>query len=90
MTTPLGGLPMLPMTEQGFPGLPRFTTPWAGWFSTVQGILQDVSSSGTTAQRPTANQYVSKHYFDTTLGKPIWLKTPGTSPVWVDATGAVV
>ncbi len=82
MSSPLGGLPQLPMMLKE-----RFTAAWAGWFSTAQNILTASSSSGATTARPTMNQYVGMPYFDTTLGKPIWLKTPGGSPVWVDATG---
>lgn len=67
-----------------------FSPQWAGWFNNAQVILTDASNSGTTAQRPTTQMYVGKPYFDTTLGKPIWLKTPGASPVWVDATGTGV
>jgi hypothetical protein len=45
--------------------------------------------ANTTANRPTTNLYIGRRYFDTSLGKPIWLKQ--TSPaVWVDATGATV
>lgn len=84
MSSPLGGLPRPPLTV----GSDHFTTEWAGWLSTVQMILLAVSSAGTTTQRPTKNQFQGMPYFDTTLGKPIWLKTPGSSPVWVDATGA--
>jgi len=44
---------------------------------------------GATASRPTKAPYVGWQYFDTTLGKPIFVKT--LSPVaWVDATGVVV
>jgi hypothetical protein len=43
--------------------------------------------NGSTAFRPT-NLKVGDYYFDTQLGKPIWLKaTPST---WVDANGTVV
>ena len=41
--------------------------------------------AASTASRPTAN-LVGAHYFDTTLGKPIWWN--GSS--WRDATGAAV
>jgi hypothetical protein len=68
----------------------HFTGPWASWFTTAQNILQAVSSSGTTAQRPTKNQFVGMPYFDTTLGIPVWLLTPGNAPVWVNATGSAV
>lgn len=42
--------------------------------------------SGTTANRPTSVT-AGQEYFDTTLGKPVWLKSVG---VWVDATGTTV
>ena len=85
MSSPLGGLPRPPM----FAG-DSFTPEWAGWLSIVQMILLAASSSGTTAQRPTQGQFVGMPYFDTTLGIPIWLLTPGAVPVWVDATGTPV
>lgn len=50
-----------------------------GWF------ILAAPSAGTTAQRPTG-VVVGYPYYDTTLGKPIWFKSPG----WVDATGAAV
>lgn len=85
MSSPLGGLPRLPMIIGQF-----MTAAWAGWFSTAQNILTACSTAGITTSRPTKNQYQGMPYFDTTLGKPVWLKTPGTSPVWVDATGTPV
>lgn len=88
MSSPLGALPQAPLTDAKDPY--HFTAAWAGWLSTAQYILQDVSNSGTTAQRPTNNQYPGKPYFDTTLGIPIWMKTPGSVPVWVNASGAPV
>jgi len=46
-----------------------------------------VISYGTTAQRPNPNGSPGLHYFDTTLGKPIWTNGSGA---WVDATGTAV
>jgi hypothetical protein len=82
MSSPLGGLPRLPMIVGQV-----FSAAWAGWFSTVQNILTATSSSGPTTGRPTSGQYVGMFYFDTTLGFPVWLKTPGSSPVWVNGAG---
>jgi hypothetical protein len=85
MSSPLGGLPL------GSPGnaAEDLEGPWAAWFSTVQNLLYQMSSAGATSARPTgAAQWQGMPYFDTTLGKPVWLKTPGSSPVWVDATGS--
>ncbi|WIF20472.1 hypothetical protein SEA_BERKA_8 [Arthrobacter phage Berka] len=48
-------------------------------------LLKDyVSASGTTAARPT-DATVGFEYFDTTLGKPVWLKTAPSA--WVDSAG---
>lgn len=51
----------------------------------------NIAESGTTVNRPAdANLRVGQPYFDTTLGKPVWVKTIGPPAIWVDATGAVV
>ncbi|WP_161883840.1 hypothetical protein [Deinococcus alpinitundrae] len=54
----------------------------------------NVGRSGTTANRPTTTTvpylYVGMPYYDTTLNKPIWVKTASATPVWVDATGTTV
>lgn len=42
------------------------------------------STAGTTAARPT-DAKVGFSYFDTTLGKPVWLKTAPST--WVDSAG---
>lgn len=76
---------------QGLPGLPVTNSPaWAGWFNNAHTVLSDASNSGTTTERPTSKLYIGKTYFDTTLGIPIWLKTPGASPVWVNGAGSAV
>ena len=85
MSSPMQGLPRMPMFQ---PKPIDFMPPWKGWFNTAHTVLYAASNAGTTAQRPATNQFVGMPYFDTTLGKPIWLKTPGNVPVWVDATGA--
>ena len=62
---------------------------WMQWIGKIRLYAGSLSESGTTAGRPTANLWVGRMYFDTTLGQPIWLKT--VSPAdWVDATGASV
>lgn len=44
-----------------------------------------VNLNGTTAQRPTAS-VVGQHYFDTSIGKPVWWN----GSTFVDATGTPV
>lgn len=53
--------------------------------STLAELVTDLTSSGTTANRPTARLYVGRFYFDETLGLPIyydgaaWVKADGTA-----------
>jgi len=56
-------------------------TSWSAWARVGGGF-------GTTAQRP-AGVDLGYTYFDTSLGKPVWLKVVATN-VWVDSTGATV
>lgn len=88
MSAPLGGAPREPVFMDDPPGR-LFTTAWKGWISTVHSILYANSSSGTTAQRPNPG-FVGQRYFDTTLGIPIFAKTLGAAPVWVNGAGAPV
>ena len=50
---------------------------WRSWFAAAGKILNGVTESGTTANRPTKGLYTGRMYFDTTLGKPVWYKTAG-------------
>lgn len=62
---------------------------WRQFFGAAYNILIALTMSGTTTQRPTGFLWVGRPYLDTTLNKPIWVKT--TSPiVWIDATGGIV
>ena len=65
---------------------PAFLQVWTLWGDFVTAGKQ----SGVTADRPTQGLWVGRTYFDTTLNKPVWVKTATGTPVWVDATGAVV
>jgi len=49
----------------------------------LANIASDVTSSGTTANRPTVGLYVGRVYFDETLGLPIWYD----GSAWVKADG---
>src|SRR4051812_32297524 len=75
------------------------TRAWQNWFGQVSTIGFSITQSGLTADRPTERLlasdpptpplWVGRMYFDTTLGKPIWVKSIGPL-VWVDATGTPV
>lgn len=75
-----------PLTQElSTPGaIPRA---WAVWFTNLW--VQTNSISGPTADRPTKDLFVGKQYYDTTLNKPIWLRSVRPT-VWKDAAGVTV
>lgn len=83
----------VPPTAQAVDSNGILTSIWQAFLSSVGYYLRPVGQSGPTANRPTNTSqtplYVSQPYFDTDLGKPIWVKTTNP-PVWVDATGTTV
>ena len=62
---------------------------YQSWFASIQRWLGPVGQSGFTAARPSNGLYVGLAYFDSTLGKPVFVKSLNPA-VWVDATGTVV
>lgn len=59
------------------------------WYRALQVAVNNASAYAcTTAQRPPTAS-IGFSLLDTTLGKPIWLKSVNPN-VWIDATGAVV
>lgn len=66
---------------------------YQAFFSSIHDWLGPIGSSGTTANRPMASSlnplYIGQMYFDTTLGKPVFVLSLNPT-VWVDASGAVV
>ena len=83
----LGGIPL--QTEITKTGGPT-NAQWRSWLTALYNLVLPLGGNGTTAQRPVLGLYVGLQYFDTTLGKPIFVKTVATPAVWVDATGGVV
>lgn len=67
----------------------KTNAPWAAWFQQLWTLVVALGGNGATAARPLKNLYVGLQYFDTTLGKPVFVQSLGPT-VWVDATGAVV
>lgn len=45
---------------------------WRNFFVAVFNILNALTMSGTTAQRPTTFLWTGRTYFDTDLGLPVW------------------
>ena len=60
------------------------SNPWGTWFVILYYLVQGLTSSGTTVNRPKNKIFVGRFYYDTTLSKPIWFD--GT--IWRDAAGA--
>lgn len=65
---------------------------WMSHFHSLQQTAFIVTRSGPTASRPTSDmdgRWIGMPYFDTTLGKTVYLKSVNID-VWVDGSGAVV
>ena len=60
------------------------------WLNLIWLAANSLTEYGTTAQRPTANLWIGRPYFDTTLVQPIWVSAVTPAVVWVDATGTTV
>jgi len=80
--------PLTPvLTEDG-----SVTIDYGVFFHQIQNIAYYSTRSGTTAHRPTSSseaRWIGMPYFDTSLGKPVFLKIASTN-VWVDGSGSVV
>jgi hypothetical protein len=65
------------------------TAPWQAWFSRIHGIVVTGQQAGPTASRPTAQVWIGRQYYDTTLNKPVFVSA--VKPiVWRDAAGTIV
>jgi hypothetical protein len=71
-----------------------FTVAFITWLTSLQKSNNMHTGYGTTAQRPTLARNpsleIGAQFFDTTLGKPVFIKTLGSPITWVDGTGATV
>jgi hypothetical protein len=66
----------------------EFDNQWLSYFAAISPIIASLADSGITANRPTTGIWIGRQYFDTTLGKPVYVKS--VKPiVWVTATGVV-
>lgn len=67
----------------------RPTATWAQWTTRINQIANSLQTSGATAERPSTGLWIGRMFFDSTLGKPVWVKSVKPA-VWVDASGVVV
>lgn len=97
MTTPLKTTALVPSKAPNLPIAPveysqqyqdQFSNALRQYFAQVDNFTQatTIPSSGTTANRPTANLQIGQFYFDTTLTIPIWW----SGAHWVNASGTTV
>jgi len=68
---------------------PEFDQNWIHYFAVISPIIASLADSGTTTVRPIKGLWIGRQFFDTTIGKPIYVKTL-VPIVWVDAAGVVV
>ena len=54
---------------------PIGSTEWIAWFSQLSTLVNSMHAAGTTADRPTKNLFIGQRYFDTTIGRPIYLQS---------------
>jgi len=67
-------------------------TDWAAFLHSLQQVSWNGSRSGPTGSRPTSSldgRWIGMPYYDTTLGKPVFLHSVNPD-VWHDGSGAVV
>lgn len=64
------------------------TPSWLQVMNRWQDIVSSAQQSGITAQRPTSVLWIGRRYFDSTLGKPVYVKSVRPT-VWVDGVGTV-
>jgi hypothetical protein len=68
-------------------GLP--SSSWVEWFTQTWKSAKKYQGSNTTANRPTNGLEIGDWYYDTTLGKPIWVHAISPAVVWHFADGTV-
>ena len=80
-----------PFSTQTDEGQHSLSPEAASFLHAVQQVIFYSTRSGGTASRPTGTtqRWIGMPYFDTTLGKTVYLKIASTN-VWVDGSGAVV
>jgi hypothetical protein len=59
------------------------------FLANVADWISDNSQAGPTTDRPKERLAIGQVFYDTTLGKPVWLHS-ARPVVWHDASGAVV
>lgn len=78
----------VPQNEDIFTDKKAFKFSWYTWFQQVYTICFAAQQSGTTAQRPDKLIWIGRRYFDSDLGKPVFVKS-ANPVVWVDGVGTI-
>jgi hypothetical protein len=67
----------------------RWSPHWGQWLQEVTRVTNNQQRSGTTLERPDKQVRVGDFYYDTDLGKPVWIDSVDPI-VWHDGSGSVV
>lgn len=64
---------------------------WPSFFSTVWAILNAITRSGSTSERPTSKEFrwIGMQFYDQTLGYPVYLNAVNPD-VWHNGAGVPV
>ena len=76
----------MPSSTEGVDSKGHFVRSWIGWFFRVNTVAQTIQQYGPTADRPTANLWPGRFYYDETLGFPVWVHSVNPT-VWHDGAG---
>lgn len=63
------------------------STPWNQLFTRWQLLISAIPQSGPTASRPTSGLWIGRQFWDTTLGRPVYVKSV-LPTVWADVSGS--
>lgn len=83
-------IPTPPFNSALFDKDGKVTKSGSEWLNLIWLAANSVTESGTTAQRPTANLWRGRPYYDFTIDKPIYVNAVTPSVVWKDAAGNTV
>jgi len=83
-------IPNPPFSSPLFDEYGKVTRVGSEWLNLMWLAANSVTESGTTAQRPTANLWIGRPFYDLTLNLPINVNAVTPSVVWKDAAGNTV
>jgi hypothetical protein len=83
-------IPSPPFNSALFDKDGKVTKVGSEWLNLIWLASNSVTESGTTAQRPTANLWIGRPYFDLTLNYPVYVYAVTPSVIWKNAAGTTI